>query len=261
MAKCRTHGEYDDDYSNGCPDCQKAQEYLEEATERAENTRKELLEKLGEFSEQQEENARKNREAIERAAYLNKNSGEYMCPACKRISLEKSALRCPECQKDVHEPESFWREIHARERAEVEKKRVEAEREQEKQKNIEKEQQEAERIAAEKHQKLLASPEYALEQKNKQLASEAFARKMERDRGRDHFIKNLPKIVGIIVAIVVVLLMWSVMTNKLRWPFFNIGLFIGYLIFPGSLFALVGGGIGGILGNLIKLIIMKRISL
>jgi hypothetical protein len=95
-------------------------------------------------------------------------------------------------------------------------------------------------------------------QKFQEHSQEATER-AERDRERDHFIKNLPKMVGIIMAIVVALLMWRIMTNKLSWPFFNIGLFIGYLIFPGSIFALVGGGIGGVLGNLIKIIITKRI--
>jgi uncharacterized Zn finger protein (UPF0148 family) len=243
---CKLHGEYDDDYSNGCPDCQKAQEYSEEATERAENTRKEMLEKLGELSEQRGENARANREAIERAAFLTNNPGEYECPKCKMISLKNGASCCPKCQKDV--PENFWREIRAREYAEAERKKVEAER-----------QREAKKIAAEKHQKWLASPEYALEQKNKQLASEVFARKMARDR----FIEKLPKTVGVIFIIIAEIVCGLLMWRYLRrgapaFPFSGfLGLFIGVSIFPGVLIFWPIYKIGGILGHLIKIIVTK----
>ncbi|MHB0997496.1 MAG: hypothetical protein ACYC2I_14115 [Elusimicrobiales bacterium] len=173
MAKryCSTHGEYDDDYSNGCPDCQKLEERSQEAAERAENDNKELLEKLNEMSEQREAIARSSREATERAsaeaaeaardaAYLANNPGDYECPECRMISLKHLARRCPKCQSNISD--SFWERIREQERlaAELaaEEKRLAAEKQ---------------KIEEENRQKWLASPEYALEVERKKIASEA----------------------------------------------------------------------------------------
>lgn len=141
MAKhyCSVHGEYSGDY--GCPDCQRAEERAEEASIRSAEAHDELLERLGEISEQ-------NADAAERAAYLTNNPGDYDCPACRMKSLKYLASRCPRCQSDI--PDAFWERVQERERLEAEK-RKQAE------------------IA---RQKWLASPEYAAQQEKARQEAE-----------------------------------------------------------------------------------------
>lgn len=112
---CSVHGEYWGDY--GCAECLGSQE-------RSERANKDLLEKIGELSEETSKNARVSFEAAERLAYLTNNPGEYPCPACGFRTLIKYASCCPKCQTAI--PDSHWK--FQREWDEKQKQRKENER-------------------------------------------------------------------------------------------------------------------------------------
>lgn len=144
---CNVHGEYEG-YS-GCPDCQRAEE-------RSAEGRQDLLQKIGELSEQ-----------AERAAYKSNNPGDYDCPACRMKSLKKLASRCPLCQADV--PNSYWTswlDIWEKERA-----------------------------AKEAHEKWLASPAYAeqraSEQKQREQQREQIELQAREKKGKSQAITAL----------------------------------------------------------------------
>lgn len=216
MAKryCGTHGAYDDEHSNGCPDCR-------EAAERSENENKELLETLNEMSEHTEENARESRKAAERAAYLANNPGDYQCPECKMISLKYLASRCPKCQAGVSD--SFWEGIQKKARVEAEKAAEER------------------KLADEERQKWLASPEYALEQKNKKLASAAIARHSARIIRIDQISHRCGVFLHIVAAAtpMLLLLKYTGIRQNIHWEGISVVVFV-----------IIFGGIGWVMPGL-----------
>ena len=172
-----------------CPACERNEQLTDTIEEQEENNRAFQAEALEQQTEIELAKikihariAEKNREAVEHAAYLENNPGDYQCPSCKMISLKSDASRCPKCQANVSS--SFWSNIWESERLAREERR----------------------IAEEKQQKWLASPEYMLEQEHKKLASEAAARdevketiraslrEDKKNRGRDYclFLLFLP---------------------------------------------------------------------
>lgn len=82
---CRTHGKFWDPYGSGCPGCREAEASM--------------------------------LEAIREASYRRANPGEYECPECKYISLQRDAPRCPLCRGTV--ANVYWERVHARERARI----------------------------------------------------------------------------------------------------------------------------------------------
>jgi hypothetical protein len=81
------------------------------------------------------------------AAYLSNNPGDYGCPACRLKSLKYLASRCPLCQSDISS--AFWEPI---------------------------------KQAAVRHQKWLASPEYAAQQEEARKQQEKARQQQEAAR-------------------------------------------------------------------------------
>lgn len=167
-----------------CPACERNEQLTNTITEQEENNRTfqaeegerlrdqleeytrarvEATERASEAAEAVERASTRAAEAAERAAYLENNPGDYQCMWCKMVSLKYEASCCPICRRDV--PEFYWKDIRESKRLANEKadeeRRIAAEKQ---------------RIADEKHQKWLASPEYALEVERKKLAKEAATR-------------------------------------------------------------------------------------
>jgi len=93
MPLCHVHGRFDDD--DGCPDCRRAEERIEENRESLEGE----LESI--------------KESVEAAAYASANPGDYECPRCRYISLKNKASRCPLCQGNVDA--DYWVEVRRNE--------------------------------------------------------------------------------------------------------------------------------------------------
>jgi uncharacterized Zn finger protein (UPF0148 family) len=164
-----------------CPACERNEQLTNDIADQEEATRELMAEEGRRLRDQIEENTQAriaaserasratadSARALERAAYLENNPGDYQCPWCKMVSLKYEALCCPRCRRDV--ADFYWKEIRESKRLKIE--RVAEEK----------------RVAELKRQIYLASPEYAKELERKaleevqlRLASEAVVRKEAR---------------------------------------------------------------------------------
>lgn len=108
---CRIHGlQFVDNYNNGCPRCQLAEED-------AARDRQEIKRSLGED------------------AYRRANPGDYDCPQCMYRSLKWQASRCPLCQGEI--VREYWSAVAAMELAKAEREAVAARERAERQRELE----------------------------------------------------------------------------------------------------------------------------
>jgi len=236
MGHCSIHGTYRDRVlSDGCPDCQQAEE-------RAENDRKEAAQAAEARAERAEEAAKELAERAEEAAderllaqaelqvaiardqaYRVNNPGDYECPACLYKTLKRGATRC-KCGAVVLA--EYWESVRSRER--LQQEREERER--------------AERYRKQQeHEAWLASPEGTAATKAAAVAAAAIvARQKRSDTARTLAI------IGLVCSI---------------WPFgfcsIGVGVQLGSLIsekrgfdFGSLLFCLVVTSVGPVLGVL-----------
>ena len=113
MGHCRIHGKYSDVYSDGCSECQRAEEREVEALGERERAAESREEAARERAERAEEAARERAERAEEHAHQVNNPGEYQCPFCLLNSLKRPARRCPKCHGSIES--SYWEAVLARE--------------------------------------------------------------------------------------------------------------------------------------------------
>ena len=201
MSKCKCGRELNFLQTYQCSYCQDMErrhnelvDATEEQTEAEEAASQQTREALEEHNRQIELASEAAAEATERAAYLINNPGDYECPACKMKSLKRDASRCPKCQEKVNE--HYWEDIR-------EEERLAEERAAKKQ-----------RIEEEEHRKWLASPEYAMEQKQKKLAiaeqSRKAAEKLQAVRKNNRVTENVVACICGILGFLVALLIHNV---------------------------------------------------